>query len=130
MLLMLSVTIFGYVLLVAIYCLYIHPISKFPGPKLAAITGFNGFYFDFIKDASYWYQLVKVPLSESVPTSFTSRTRIFTRKYMRQNCVIRTLSSLDLVIHKIPCSSQLTTNFMLHAALSYTISSRNSLFWG
>ena len=36
------------ILPVALYRLYLHPLSKFPGPPVAAITGVYELYYDLI----------------------------------------------------------------------------------
>lgn len=60
MLLVLFAAVLSYVLLRAIYRLYFHPISKFPGPKLAAITSLYGFYFNVIKGGRYLWEIEKM----------------------------------------------------------------------
>jgi hypothetical protein len=40
-------------LLRCLYNLYLHPLSKFPGPKIAAIGSFYEFYYDVIKDGTF-----------------------------------------------------------------------------
>ena len=40
---------FSYISYVTIYRLYLHPLSKFPGPKLAALTYWYDFYYDVLK---------------------------------------------------------------------------------
>jgi hypothetical protein len=42
-----------YQLLKALYRITLHPLAKFPGPKLAALSYKYEFYYDGIKDGSY-----------------------------------------------------------------------------
>ena len=37
------------VLIIGVRRIYFHPLSKFPGPRIAALTTWYGFYFDVIK---------------------------------------------------------------------------------
>jgi len=60
MLLVLSAAALGYVFLGAIYRLYFHPISKIPGPKLAAVTSLYGFYFNVVKGGRYMWEIEKM----------------------------------------------------------------------
>lgn len=43
-----------------IYQLYFHPLAKFPGPKLAAITTWYEGYYDIIKKGRYTFELARL----------------------------------------------------------------------
>lgn len=42
------------------YNLYLHPLRKIPGPKLAAMTSWPDFYYDVVKDGSYLFEIRKM----------------------------------------------------------------------
>lgn len=50
--LMLLIGVLVYLVCLAIYRLYFHPLSKFPGPKLAALTDYWELYQDFFREES------------------------------------------------------------------------------
>lgn len=49
-----------YLITVAIYRLYFHPLKKIPGPKLAAISSYYEFYFNVIKRGTFIWHLEKL----------------------------------------------------------------------
>lgn len=42
------------------YNLYLHPLSKLPGPKLAAMGSLYEFYYDVIKDGQYLWEIERM----------------------------------------------------------------------
>jgi len=49
-----------YVLGLVFYRLFLSPIAKFPGPKLAAVTSWYELYYDVIKKGKYLYEIEKM----------------------------------------------------------------------
>lgn len=45
---------------VAFYRLYLSPLAKFPGPKLAALTFWVEFYHDVLRRGQYTFEIVKM----------------------------------------------------------------------
>jgi hypothetical protein len=43
-----------------VYHLYFHPLSRFPGPKLAAATSLYEFYYDVIKSGMYIWEIERM----------------------------------------------------------------------
>lgn len=44
----------------ATYNLYLHPLNKFPGPKLAAATHLYEFYFSIIRDGEFIWEIERM----------------------------------------------------------------------
>lgn len=49
-----------YIAVKSIYRLYFHPLSKIPGPKLAAITSGYEFYFNVIKGGMFIWEMERL----------------------------------------------------------------------
>lgn len=58
-LLLIGIT-FGYTTCLAFYRLVLSPVAGFPGPKIAAVTGWYEFYYDFFLKGSYLYEIEKM----------------------------------------------------------------------
>lgn len=49
-----------YVFSLVFYRLFLSPLAKFPGPKLAAVTGWYELYYDVIKKGKYLFEIEKM----------------------------------------------------------------------
>lgn len=52
-----SVIFIVYLVGIAFYRLTLHPLARFPGPKLAAITRWYEAYYDVILDGQYTFKI-------------------------------------------------------------------------
>jgi hypothetical protein len=57
---LIAVIAISYCFLTCLYNLYLHPLSRFPGPKIATFSHIYEFYYDVIKDGSYLWQIEKM----------------------------------------------------------------------
>ncbi|KAA8565346.1 hypothetical protein MFRU_045g00490 [Monilinia fructicola] len=55
----LGISILLYCIVGVLYRLYFHPLSKFPGPKLAAATLWSEFYHDCIQSGQYFVKIAQ-----------------------------------------------------------------------
>jgi hypothetical protein len=51
---------FVYFSTVALYRLFLHPLSKFPGPRLAAVTRYFEAYYDIICNGQYTFKIAEM----------------------------------------------------------------------
>lgn len=49
-----------YKIYLVVWRLYFSPLSKFPGPTLAAATGWYEFYFDYWKNGKYIFEIERL----------------------------------------------------------------------
>lgn len=43
-----------------IYRLFFHPLAKFPGPKIAAVTRYYEAYYDVIQNGQYTFKIAEL----------------------------------------------------------------------
>lgn len=44
----------------AFYRLFLHPLARFPGPRLAAITRYYEGYFDIVQNGQYTFKIAEL----------------------------------------------------------------------
>lgn len=69
----LGAAILVYLLTLASYRLFFDPLSKFPGPKLAANTRYYEAYYDVVKNGQYTFKIAELHEKYGemkVPTNF------------------------------------------------------------
>lgn len=67
----LASSIFLYFASLIVYRLFLHPLAKFPGPKLAAITRYYEGYYDLVQNGQYTFRIAEMHKQYGKP--FTSR---------------------------------------------------------
>lgn len=62
-----------------LYNIFLHPLSKFPGSKLAAAGPYYEFYFDVIRDGTYLWEIERMHniYGNIPPSPFSSTTYMF-----------------------------------------------------
>lgn len=56
----LGVTVLVYSISLVFYRLFLHPLAKFPGPKLAAVTRYYEGYYDVVKNGQYTFKIAEL----------------------------------------------------------------------
>ena len=49
-----------YLTSLAVYRLFLHPLAKFPGPKLAALTRYYEAYHDVVRNGQYTFKIAEL----------------------------------------------------------------------
>jgi hypothetical protein len=56
----LAASVFCYVAALVVYRLYFHPLAKFPGPRIAAVTSWYEGYYEIVKTGQYSTKISKL----------------------------------------------------------------------
>ena len=55
-----AIIVIVYCISLAMYRITFDPLAKYPGPKIAAITGYYEFYHDYICNGMYTFEIAKM----------------------------------------------------------------------
>jgi hypothetical protein len=69
-----------YFAILVLYRLWLSPIAKFPGPRVAAITGWYETYFDVVKKGRFLYEIEKMHAKYGESSRLMSGKVYLTRK--------------------------------------------------
>lgn len=94
-----------YSCMLVIYRLYLSPLSKFPGPRLAAATLWYEFYYDVIKHGRYTWKLAELHAEygaawpqTNLASELADLLQALSSASARMSCISMTLSSLSLAL--------------------------------
>jgi hypothetical protein len=62
-----------YCVALAVYRIYFHPLSRFPGSKLAALSLWYEFYYDVVKRGQYIWKIQEMHKRYGTSPSFSVR---------------------------------------------------------
>ena len=88
-----------YALITVIHRLYFSPLAGFPGPRIAAATGWYEFYFDIIKRGSYIYEIEKMHHTYGNNRNIVLATLSSFQTYLIFSGPIIRINPYELVIH-------------------------------
>ena len=67
-----------------VYRLWLGPLAAFPGPRLAALTGWYETYFDCFQRGRYWVEIEKMHAQYGKPKTLVSN--VILTIHARSNC--------------------------------------------